>query len=1379
MKNRLWVLLAIGVFAFAGLASAQVTVYVPDDHDTITEALAAAAQSRSNGDPADDITRIVVTEDYDGTGEVFPILVQVDDLTIEADGDVTVEGVNSKAVFVVGGKRVYNPTTHQYDVVRVQKVTIKGFKITGGDIGILVKEADEVTLSNNHIYYTAGEGPMEGIRLLNAAKCLLVENEIVRLSGIGIFIQGSSSEPDKSCCNVLQGNSVSSCGLGLLIFESNNNTDTNGSYTENTNGGVVINDSSKNTLSKLYVWRNAGWGVRFVYADENALKDSEVIENTWGGVELLASQNNIIEGNLVYSNGTANDGSDDAQIVITKGDKAIFTTDVFTDYNKLGDLSEFVKEKHKIYDKLDLLVFWLDDLNFEMRAIRQKIATAIGMCEEEDGAGDIQALIDEIIAEKRAIEEGKIYNTLDNPYKDTAGNEPVVFTEGSKMTDPAYNFTLADTTNELAADLDAYTDDGTSPYKGPNFGLNRDGADPDITDDNEISWSKLDLIDILILAIRYEIWNDFDADSLKEKIDYLEGKGLITEGDADALREKLDAALGFLAQIERIKVYDTDDDGTVYPDDTDDAIDSLVEKLAKIDDLLEEAKAELGEDPPDYATAREKLLDAKAWVEEFMAEKDEIYDLIEDIRYKLCLVDIELPPFPEVNTNFVGKKEKPFDAITDDEINAVKDDIVAALNDADTAIDTTQEEILNAVVGREDFERADIDGAPVGVACSTGNTIASNLISSDLLNTDRNIGLVIECSGNFILNNLFTNERVQPIDDKPAYGEYHRLDIAIILLSDENLIAYNAIEWVNNGIIRGGKWRRKDKQVEYVFAKLAEAAYWPPPGYTVTDSCGSFDEDHFDRRPVAWVTVVSVSSKTIPEVDDEWLGFEHSQRVKRNRLSLNFFDHCGTGIEIWDAESNRIDENLFYLVASGNIIFRAGGPHPWDTGEAGNPYKDQTIGGAGPGIVLEHNDHYGGVAVMNESPFPVNDSADYTAPDGPGHATVFGPVTPPGAPSPYACANFGTEDKFKELEDNYEGLNITQYFPGEDAPELLPPNLDFFGFGSVGLPDDVDGDGGFTPGKDKPRHPSDIFGTCAIPGPNTYNYAGGWNLASVPLDPDDPDPDAVYGDDLAPLYIWQWDPGQGRYVVPEAIAPAEGYWLHVPAGGATVDVTGDEVTVDVALALAAAGWYQISAPWAYPRDAIVFEDPGGDLKTWDQAVAVGWIADVLWGYTPGVGYQLVNVLDPWQGYWLLTLVDGLVMHLAYADRVGAGMAIPETAPLAVPEGAPAPPPPPVPPEAGSGELVVGNFPNPVRDVNTTVFRVLGPMAAQVEEIRVRIFDLSGQLMWQGTAAGAELEWHTDDLAGQYLANGVYLYQVQVKVGGNWITTELKVLAILR
>ena len=91
-------------------------------------------------------------------------------------------------------------------------------------------------------------------------------------------------------------------------------------------------------------------------------------------------------------------------------------------------------------------------------------------------------------------------------------------------------------------------------------------------------------------------------------------------------------------------------------------------------------------------------------------------------------------------------------------------------------------------------------------------------------------------------------------------------------------------------------------------------------------------------------------------------------------------------------------------------------------------------------------------------------------------------------------------------------------------------------------------------------------------------------------------------------------------------------------------------------------------------------------------------------------------------------------------------------------------------------LVVLNYPNPIRDVHTTVFRVLG---AQVERIRVSIYDLTGRLVWRGEAEGNELTWHTDDLTGRFLANGVYLYVVEARVQGAWVRTEARKLVILR
>jgi hypothetical protein len=89
------------------------------------------------------------------------------------------------------------------------------------------------------------------------------------------------------------------------------------------------------------------------------------------------------------------------------------------------------------------------------------------------------------------------------------------------------------------------------------------------------------------------------------------------------------------------------------------------------------------------------------------------------------------------------------------------------------------------------------------------------------------------------------------------------------------------------------------------------------------------------------------------------------------------------------------------------------------------------------------------------------------------------------------------------------------------------------------------------------------------------------------------------------------------------------------------------------------------------------------------------------------------------------------------------------------------------------------YPNPIRDVDTATFQVMGPMAAEVEEIRVQIYDLSGRLVWEDAALGSELDWHTDSLSGDYLANGIYLYRVQVRIGGSWINQDIGKIAVLR
>jgi len=74
-------------------------------------------------------------------------------------------------------------------------------------------------------------------------------------------------------------------------------------------------------------------------------------------------------------------------------------------------------------------------------------------------------------------------------------------------------------------------------------------------------------------------------------------------------------------------------------------------------------------------------------------------------------------------------------------------------------------------------------------------------------------------------------------------------------------------------------------------------------------------------------------------------------------------------------------------------------------------------------------------------------------------------------------------------------------------------------------------------------------------------------------------------------------------------------------------------------------------------------------------------------------------------------------------------------------------------------LEFGCSPNPVQDVHTTHFSVKA--TSPVDEIRVYIYDFSGQLMYDSGYGPNDLAWHLENDAGDVLANGVYYYRMEV------------------
>ena len=296
------------------------------------------------------------------------------------------------------------------------------------------------------------------------------------------------------------------------------------------------------------------------------------------------------------------------------------------------------------------------------------------------------------------------------------------------------------------------------------------------------------------------------------------------------------------------------------------------------------------------------------------------------------------------------------------------------------------------------------------------------------------------------------------------------------------------------------------------------------------------------------------------------------------------------------------------------------------------------------------------------------------------------------------------------------------------------------------------------------------------------SFGPGWNLLSVPLLPLAPNntPAAVFGDDVSPLWIYWWNPNKtpAGYETPTDVDPGRGYWVYL-MGQTVIDVTGTVVEQDYEVPLGNAGWHMISTPtinvyWGYCK----FTD-GTTTKTYRDAVEAGWIAPYAFRWDPAANQYIPlldnGVIEPWVGYWIRTYVDGLTLILPVYEAIHNPPS-PPTPSILVPTAAElglTPPPPPT--VTLSADLVLA-YPNPVSTGHGVTFRVL---ALPVEELRVTVLDVSGRLVWTAATLGNQLSWNLVDSAGRTVANGVYLYFVEVKATGQWMRSGLQKLLILR
>ena len=308
----------------------------------------------------------------------------------------------------------------------------------------------------------------------------------------------------------------------------------------------------------------------------------------------------------------------------------------------------------------------------------------------------------------------------------------------------------------------------------------------------------------------------------------------------------------------------------------------------------------------------------------------------------------------------------------------------------------------------------------------------------------------------------------------------------------------------------------------------------------------------------------------------------------------------------------------------------------------------------------------------------------------------------------------------------------------------------------------------------------------------------GWNLISLPLAPDDPDARAVFDEIIGPLYLctynteaetfdWVDKPPSATVGAAGTLSeagPLRGYWIAVPES-TDICVSGTQLKGDQFTELPTAGWHMIGVPyavaWGNGSGGSISVRRGIQIKPLIDAVAAGWVHDTIWQWDT-VGKEWITrtastgtTLYPWIGYWINTSVDDLVFQ--FSETPGpqgfSSQLMPmDNVPLADP---------PMPWSAilGLAPIRVVNEPNPVADGYSTTFQVRGICPCSVRGLRIDVYDLAGRLMWHGECGAGFLPWHPQDASGESLANGVYVYRAQVKIGDRWVSAPIGKLAILR
>ncbi|MCZ7358352.1 MAG: right-handed parallel beta-helix repeat-containing protein [Candidatus Methanoperedens sp.] len=257
--------------ASATITSAS-TIYVPDNHITIQEAVNA-----SNGGDM-----IIVR---DGTYSE----------NIKVNKRLTIRSENGSAFSkIIAANPKNNVFTVTADYVNIKGLTITGTtsnKLTEFAAGIYLElGVDYCNISDNNV---SNNG--DGIWLWNSGNNIIANNIANSNENIGIFVV-SISDNNTIINNIVNFNNVS----GIELWGSNNNMIVNNTASGN-DRGVYLWDSSENSLSGNNADSNKNNGFYLLLGGDNLLQNN-AISKTHNGIYLDKSRNNRLQNTTLSSN---------------------------------------------------------------------------------------------------------------------------------------------------------------------------------------------------------------------------------------------------------------------------------------------------------------------------------------------------------------------------------------------------------------------------------------------------------------------------------------------------------------------------------------------------------------------------------------------------------------------------------------------------------------------------------------------------------------------------------------------------------------------------------------------------------------------------------------------------------------------------------------------------------------------------------------------------------------------------------------------------------------------------------------------------------------------------------------------------------------------